>query len=183
MSFEQLPDNLPVPQDDGACDHLIGMTLPDVSLRSTKGGEVVLADHVGCVVIYCYPMTGQPGVALPDGWDDIPGARGCTPQSCAFRDHYADLSALGASVFGLSVQDTPYQAEMAERLHLPFEVLSDADLRFAKALRLPRFNVAGTELIKRVTIIAHDNVITHVHYPVFPSHDDADWVIDQLKSR
>lgn len=183
MSLEQLPDNLPVPQDDGACDHLIGMHLPAVSLPSTKGGEVDLADLGGCVVIYCYPMTGQPGVALPEGWDEIPGARGCTPQSCAFRDHYEDLSALGASVFGLSVQDTPYQAEMAERLHLPFAVLSDAEHRFAHALRLPQFKAAGMDLIKRVTIIAHDSVITHIHYPVFPSHDDADWVIAQLKSR
>jgi len=131
-------------------------------------------------VIYCYPMTGKPGIPLPEGWDDIPGARGCTPQSCAFRDHHAELSALGADVFGLSTQNTDYQKEMAERLHLPFLVLSDADFVFCQAMRLPTFEVNGMRLLKRVTMIADKGTIMRVHYPVFPSNSDAAWVISQL---
>jgi peroxiredoxin len=127
-------------------------------------------------------MTGQPNVALPDGWDQIPGARGCTPQSCSYRDHYLELKALGAEVVGLSVQSTDYQKEMADRLHLPFPVVSDKDYQFQKALNMPTFVAAGMTLLKRVTLIANHGVIEAVHYPIFPSDSDAAWVIDYLKT-
>jgi peroxiredoxin len=128
-------------------------------------------------------MTGQPNVPLPDGWDQIPGARGCTPQSCSFRDHYQELRSLGADVVGLSVQSTEYQQEMADRLHLPFPVLSDADYRFQQALRLPTFVAAGMTLLKRITLIANDGMIEAIHYPIFPSDSDPAWVIDYLKNK
>ena len=179
-SYDTMPDDLPRPIDDGACDHLIGMKLPDIELMATDGSLVNLSSQSRKTVIYCYPMTGKPGVPLPDGWDDIPGARGCTPQSCSFRDHHGELSALGADVYGLSTQNTDYQQEMAERLHLPFLVLSDASFAFCEALRLPTFDVDGMRLIKRVTMIADKGKIISIHYPVFPSDADADWVINQL---
>lgn len=179
-SYDTMPDDLPRPIDDGACDHLIGMKLPDIELMATDGSLVNLSSQSRKTVIYCYPMTGKPGVPLPDGWDDIPGARGCTPQSCSFRDHHGELSALGADVYGLSTQNTDYQQEMAERLHLPFLVLSDANFKFCEALRLPTFDVDGMRLIKRVTMIADKGEIISIHYPVFPSDADADWVINQL---
>ena len=125
-------------------------------------------------------MTGKPGIPLPEGWDEIPGARGCTPQSCSFRDHHSELSALGADVFGLSAQDTEYQREMVERLHLPFLVLSDANFKFCELMRLPTFEVSGMRLLKRVTMIAENNTVMKVHYPIFPSNSDAPWVIEQL---
>jgi len=179
-TYETMPEDLPRPIDDGACDHLVGMKLPDIDLLATDGSVVNLSAQKRKTVIYCYPMTGKPGVPLPEGWDDIPGARGCTPQSCAFRDHHAELSALGADVFGLSTQNTDYQKEMAERLHLPFLVLSDADFVFCQAMRLPTFEVNGMRLLKRVTMIADKGTIMRVHYPVFPSNSDAAWVISQL---
>ena len=184
-TYETMPEDLPRPIDDGACDHLVGMKLPDIDLLATDGSVVNLSAQKRKTVIYCYPMTGKPGVPLPEGWDDIPGARGCTPQSCAFRDHHAELSALGADVFGLSTQNTDYQKEMAERLHLPFLVLSDADFVFCQAMRLPTFEVNGMRLLKRVTMIADKGIadigtIMRVHYPVFPSNSDAAWVISQL---
>ena len=180
ISYEQLPETLPQPEDDGACDHLIGTTLPDLDLPATDGSLVNLSRQSRKTVIYCYPMTGKPGEALPEGWDDIPGARGCTPQSCSFRDHHAELSALGADVFGVSTQDTDYQKEMAERLHLPFLVLSDSRFDFCDALNLPILQVESMRLIKRVTMIAEQGVVMKVHYPVFPSDSDPAWVIDQL---
>ena len=179
-SYDTMPDDLPRPIDDGTCDHLIGMKLPDIELMATDGSLVNLSSQSRKTVIYCYPMTGKPGVPLPDGWDDIPGARGCTPQSCSFRDHHGELSALCADVYGLSTQNTDYQQEMAERLHLPFLVLSDASFAFCEALRLPTFDVDGMRLIKRVTMIADKGEIISIHYPVFPSDADADWVINQL---
>ena len=172
-----LPPGLPIPVDDGACDHLPGMRLPSVPLRSTAGGVVDLAGLPGRTVVYCYPRTGRPDEDPPAGWNTIPGARGCTPQSCAYRDHHAELRALGARVFGLSAQDTAYQREAAERLHLPFPLLSDADLAFTRALRLPTFDVAGMTLIKRLTLIIADGVIVHVFYPVFPPDADAERVL------
>ena len=132
-------------------------------------------------MIYCYPRTGRPGEPLPDGWDAIPGARGCTPQSCAFRDHHRELADLGAEVYGLSTQTTDYQREMAERLHLPFEVLSDARFALTDALRLPTFEVDGMRLIKRLTLIVRDQRIEHVFYPVFPPNESAAQVIDWLE--
>lgn len=182
-NLNQLPSDLPIPQDDGAADHLVGMSLPAISLGSTANDQFNLGGIKGRIVIYCYPMTGQPNVSLPDGWDQIPGARGCTPQSCSFRDHYQELRSLGTDVVGLSVQSTEYQKEMADRLHLPFPVLSDEDYRFQQALRLPTFVAAGMTLLKRITLIANDGVIEAVHYPIFPSDSDPAWVIDYLKNR
>ena len=178
--YASTPDNLPVPLDDGATDHVVGMTLPSVMLDSTQGGTVDLSTLSGYVVVYCYPMTGQPGVPLPEGWDDIPGARGCTPQNMCYRDHYAEFQALGAQVFGLSVQSTAYQQEMAQRLQLPFAVLSDHHLAFAQGLRLPLFQAAGMQLIKRLTLIAKDGNVMAVKYPIFPSNSDASWVLGWL---
>lgn len=167
-NFNQLPADLPVPEDDGACAHLVGRAVPALALPATDGSTVNLAALTGRTVVYCYPRTGVPGQALPTDWDAIPGARGCTPEACGFRDHHAELRDLGAAVFGLSTQDTPYQQELAERLHLPFALLSDAELRFATALRLPSFAVDGMTLIKRLTLVLRDGVIEHVFYPVFP---------------
>jgi len=177
----EIPTGLPIPQDDGSTDHLKGLRLPNVSLKATDGTTINFGDIFSRLVIYCYPMTGQPNVALPDGWDQIPGARGCTPQSCSFRGHYQELQALGAEVIGLSVQTTEYQKEMVDRLHLPFPVVSDADYQFQKALNMPTFVAAGMTLLKRVTLIANHGVIEAVHYPIFPSDSDPGWVIDHLK--
>lgn len=181
-NLNQLPADLPIPQDDGLTHHLKGMSLPDVSLNATNGKEINFGEIKGKLVIYCYPMTGQPNIALPDGWDQIPGARGCTPQSCSFRDHYQELQALGAQVMGLSVQPSEYQKEMVSRLHLPFLVVSDVNYQFQKALNLPTFEAAGMTLLKRVTLIANNGVIEAVHYPIFPSDSDPGWVIDYLQS-
>ena len=180
-NYNQLPPDLPIPIDDGATNHLIGMTLPNISLKSTRGDSISVGNFKGKLVIYCYPMTGQPNVPLPEGWDQIPGARGCTPQSCSFRDHYQDIQALGAEVIGLSVQTTDYQKEMADRLHLPFPVVSDSNHEFSKAMNMPTFVAAGMTLLKRVTLIAEDGMIKAVHYPIFPSDSDPAWVIDYLK--
>lgn len=180
QSYQTLPADLPVPADDGACQHLVGILMPDITLVSTQGSLINLSHTKGWLVIYCYPMTGVPGVPLPDGWDSIPGARGCTPQACAFRDHYAELQLLGAQVFGLSTQTTAYQTEVAERLHLPFALLSDAQLAFAEALKLPAFEIEGMRLIKRITLIACDGKIQQYFYPVFPPDQNATQVIDWL---
>ena len=177
----EIPSNLPIPTDDGSTDHLKGLRLPNVSLAATNGTTINLGEIKGKLVIYCYPMTGQPNVALPEAWDQIPGARGCTPQSCSFRDHYQELQALGAEVLGLSVQTTEYQKEMVDRLHLPFPVVSDSDYRFQKALSMPTFVASGMTLLKRVTLIVSNGVIQAVHYPIFPSDSDPIWVIDYLK--
>lgn len=181
------PANLPVPQDDGACDHLRGMQLPAIGLQATSGVTVDLAQEgVPWVVVYCYPRTGRPGHELPggaDAWNAIPGARGCSPQSCAYRDHYSELQALGATVYGLSTQDSAYQKEAVERLELPFPLLSDAQLAFAHALRLPTFHFAGLDLIKRLTLIICDGRIEEVFYPVFPSDADAGHVVAWLTAR
>jgi peroxiredoxin len=177
-----LPSDLPRPIDDGACDHLVGLAMPPLRLPSTAGRLVDLeALTAPRTVIYCYPRTGRPGEPLPDGWDMIPGARGCTPQSCAFRDHHSELADLGADVYGLSTQTTGYQREMAQRLHLPFEVLSDASLALVEALRLPTFEVDGMRLVKRLTLIVRDQRIEHVFYPVFPPDESADQVASWLK--
>jgi peroxiredoxin len=181
-NLSQLPSDLPVPQDDGAADHLVGMALPAISLSATTSIQFPLSKVKGRLVIYCYPMTGQPNVALPDGWDQIPGARGCTPQSCSFRDHYQELRALGAEVVGLSVQSTEYQQEMADRLHLPFPVLSDDGYQLQHALQLPTFVAAGMTLLKRLTLIVNNGVIEAVHYPIFPSDSDPEWVVNYLKN-
>ncbi len=175
---------LPVPEDDGAAEHLPGSALPSLSLEATDGRSIDLSALAGTTVIYIYPMTGRPDVPLPEGWDMIPGARGCTPQSCAFRDHYAELEELGVSqLLGLSTQDSAYQAEAAERLHLPFPLLSDEALRFAEALKLPTFEVAGKTLLKRMTLIAKEGRIAMVFYPVFPPDRSAEDVIAWLQEQ
>jgi len=176
----QLPPDLPVPVDDGACAHLVGLRLPSVPLPSTAGRVVDLAGLPARTVVYCYPRTGRPDQGVPKGWDAIPGARGCTPQSCAYRDHYQALQALGARVFGLSTQTTEYQREAVERLHLPFELLSDERLVFTRRLRLTTFEFDSMTLIKRLTLIIRDGGIEKVFYPVFPSDQDAGRVIEWL---
>jgi peroxiredoxin len=181
-SLYTLPPDLPVPEDDGACDHLTGMSLPSVPLWSTAGRQVNLAGLSGRSVVYCYPRTGRPDQDPPNGWNDIPGARGCTPQSCAFRDHYQTLQQLGARVFGLSTQDTTYQGEAVERLHLPFELLSDSELSFTSALRLPTFEVEAMTLVKRLTLIIRDGCVEKVFYPVFPSDQNASEVAAWLSA-
>ena len=173
-NYLELPENLPIPQDDGAARHLPGMKLPDLALAATDGSEVNLRRLKGRTVVYLYPRTGVPGKPLIEGWDAIPGARGCTPQSCGFRDHFAELRAAGvAALYGLSTQDTAYQREVAERLHLPFALLSDAKLALTKALRLPTFDVDGMTLLKRLTLVVDEGAIRHVFYPVFPPDKSA----------
>jgi peroxiredoxin len=177
-----LPPDLPQPLDDGAADHLRNMPMPQVSLCSTAGRMVDLSDlSAPRAVIYCYPMTGVPGKPLPEGWDMIPGARGCTPQACSFRDRHLELSQLKADVFGFSTQTTEYQREMADRLHLPFEVLSDAEFKLCDALRLPTFEVDEMRLVKRLTLIVRGGRIEHVFYPVFPPNESAEHVLLWLK--
>lgn len=175
---------IPAPQDDGAARHLIGAALPPVNLLATNGAMVTLAELSGRTVVFGYPRTGEPGkIALVDDWDMIPGARGCTPQTCAFRDLFADLKAAGAQhVFGLSTQSNAYQSEMAGRLHLPFPVLSDEALELTHALNLPTMEVAGLVMIKRLALIIDDGRITHVFYPVFPPDRNAGDVLAWLKA-
>jgi peroxiredoxin len=178
-----LPKDLPVPVDDGACKHLPGMAVPAIKLRSTKDRLVDLsAETTPRVVVYCYPRTGQPGQPIRPEWDAIPGARGCTPETCAFRDHHRDLRKLGAEVYGFSTQTSDYQKEMVERLHVPFEVLSDADLAFVHALRLPTFEYDGMTLVKRLTLVVSKGRIEKVFYPVFPPDGHAAEVIAWLTS-
>jgi peroxiredoxin len=177
----QLPRDLSVPIDDSACGHLTGTRLSSITLQSTAGLAVDLAAVAGRKVVYCYPRTGRPDEEAPRGWNQIPGARGCTPQSCAFRDHFAEIKALGASVFGLSTQTTEYQREAVERLHLPFDLLSDSDLNFATVMRLPTFRVDSMILIKRLTLIIDEGRIKKVFYPVFPPDKSPDEVLSWLK--
>lgn len=183
MDPSVLPTDLPAPADDGAADHLVGAALPSVRLRATDGTWVDVAALTGRTVLYAYPRTGEPDQpALTEDWDLIPGARGCTPQACDFRDHHGDLAAAGARVLGLSTQDTGYQREAVERLHLPFAILSDADLELTRALSLPSFEVAGQVLVRRLTLVVDDGVVTHVWYPVFPPDTHAEDVLAWLRS-
>ena len=182
-SLSNLPTDLPIPVDDGACDHLPGLRLPSLAIPATDGSVVDLSILPGRSVVYIYPRTGRPDQPIPTGWDEIPGARGCTPQSCAYRDLAADLRGLGARVFGLSTQDTEYQREAVQRLHLPFPLLSDERLALANALSLPTFEVEGMTLIKRLTLIVNDGVIETVFYPVFPPDADAGNVVAWLRER
>jgi peroxiredoxin len=176
--------SLPVPIDDGAADHLPGSEVPCVSFRSTLGGQVDLAEAArGLLVIYVYPRTGRPDEPLPEGWDEIPGARGCTPQSCAFRDHIQDLAAYSASVAGLSTQSPGEQSEFAEREHIPYPLLSDSELRLADILGLPTFEFAGMRLYRRLTFIAYKSHIEEVFYPVFPPERNASDVLAWLAAR
>lgn len=179
-----IPAGLPAPVDDGACAHLVGREIPAIGLPSTAGRTVDLQRISSpWVVVYAYPRTGLPDVSTPPGWDTIPGARGCTPQSCAYRDYYRELAAEGVEVFGLSTQDSDYQREMATRLHLPFEVLSDAQLRLTRALNLPTFRFADWILLKRHTLIIRRGRIEQVFYPVFPPDADAERVLLWLRAQ
>jgi peroxiredoxin len=174
---------IPAPEDDGAAKHLVGMKLPTLTLQATNGEHIDLSSLQGRSVIYAYPMTGQPDVPLPDGWDMIPGARGCTPQSCAFRDLAAELKVAGANeIFGLSTQSTKYQAEVAERLHLPFPLLSDVDLLLATALNLPTLIVSDVVMLKRLTMVISEGQIEQIFYPIFPPDQNAADVVDWLTS-
>ena len=179
----ETPDwsSLPVPVDDGAARHLVGLRIPPVLLPATDGSSVDLSALVGTVVVYAYPRTGVPGIENPPGWDLIPGARGCTPQSCSFRDHFSELKSLGVSrLFGLSTQTPAYQTEVANRLHLPFPILSDKKLELTKALRLPTFETQGMTLLKRLTLVIVSGTVRHVFYPVFPPDRNASEVIAWL---
>ena len=185
-SSVEAPDwsTIPAPTDDGAARDLVGTRIASVRLPATDGTAVDLSSLPGWVVVYAYPRTGKPGVENPDGWDLIPGARGCTPQSCSFRDHFAALKALGINrLFGLSTQDTIYQQEAVERLHLPFPILSDEHLRLAGAMRLPTFETSGMTLLKRLTLVISDGTIEHVLYPVFPPDRDASEVVAWLTAK
>jgi len=174
---------IPAPEDDGGASHLPGTRIPSITLPATDGSTVDLETLEGRSVIYTYPMTGRPDVPLPDGWDRVPGARGCTPQSCTFRDHSTELKELGVEhIFGISTQDTEYQKEAAERLHLPFALLSDADLRLKNALNLPTMTVEQKTLLKRLTLIVDGGCITHAIYPVFPPDESAASVIEWLRT-
>jgi peroxiredoxin len=180
--YYELPTDLPVPEDDGAADHLVGLSIPPVSLQATNGETVDLSALAGRTVVYVYPKTGQPGTEMPDGWDAIPGARGCTPQSCAFRDHHADLAAAGADrVFGLSTQSTAYQSEAVARLHLPFAILSDDGFALGDAIGFPDFKAEGERLYKRMALVIDDGVITKCFYPVFPPDRNAADVLAWLQ--
>lgn len=183
MSFVEAPDwsAIPAPKDDGATRHLIGAKVASVPLRATDGSMVDLSALKGRTVVYAYPRTGKPGVENPPGWDMIPGARGCTPQSCSFRDHFAEMKALGVDrLFGLSTQDPAYQKEAADRLHLPFAILSDDHLLLARAMKFPTFETSGMTLLKRLTLVIDDGVVSHVFYPVFPPDQSASDVLKWL---
>jgi peroxiredoxin len=186
MDMLATPDwsSIPAPADDGAARHLERLALPPIQLNATDGGRVDLSALRGRTVVYVFPRTGRPDIASPEGWDMIPGARGCTPQSCAFRDHYDELRAKGVGhLFGLSAQDIEYQREAAARLHLPFPLVSDERLEFARALRLPTFEAGGMTLLKRLTLVVDDGTITQVFYPVFPPDRSAEVVLAWLETR
>jgi peroxiredoxin len=184
--FTILPEGLPAPEDDGAANHLAGAELPDLSLASTTGTDINLrraTADAGTLVLYIYPRTGKPGEPLPPGWDDIPGARGCTPESCAFRDAHRDIERLGARVHGLSAQSLEDQHEFAARVELPYALISDPELELAAALGLPTFEVAGMKLYRRITLIARAGRIAHVFYPVFPPDRNAADVLAWLEGK
>jgi peroxiredoxin len=177
-----LPPDLPVPEDDGGADHLVGMTVPPLTLASSEGPIALGEWAAQRLVLYVYPRAGRPGRPLAPGWDAIPGARGCTPQSCGFRDHHAELEALGARVLGLSAQSLDDQVEFAERNHMPFPVVSDERVELGAALRLPTFEVEGATLYKRITLVAAAGRIEHVFYPVFPPDRNAADVVAYLRA-
>lgn len=185
MNLEQVDwTAIPAPEDDGAADHLTGKPLPALTLPATDGTPVDLSTLTGLNVLYCYPMTGTPGTALPDGWDALPGARGCTPQSCSYRDHFAEMKALGVdAIYGISTQSPADQAQAATRLKLPFPLLSDESLALARALDLPTMEVEGRPMLRRITLIAEAGHITALRYPVFPPDADATEIVALLKAR
>jgi peroxiredoxin len=176
-----VPDDLPVPEDDGAADHLVGAVVPAIALRATTGETIRLDELEGRTVLFCYPRTGRPDEELPPGWNAIPGARGCTPEACGFRDAHQQFTELGVRVLALSTQEPDYQREMADRLHLPFPALSDERLELTRELGLPTFETSGWTLLKRLTLVIHDGRIAHVFYPVFPPDTHAAAVLGWLK--
>jgi peroxiredoxin len=181
QNYDTLPKSLVKSLDDEVASHLAGKLLPSILLPSTNRQTVDLSARSGRTVVYCYPLTARPDQnVIPKGWDEIPGARGCTPQSCAFRDYYTELKSLNADVYGLSVQTTDYQLEVKERLHLPFDLLSDAELAFATTLNLPTFEVNEQTFIKRITLILKNGLIEKVFYPVFLPNQNANEVIEWL---
>ncbi|KAK5170940.1 uncharacterized protein LTR77_004084 [Saxophila tyrrhenica] len=183
-SWTHLPSDLPKPVDDGACNHLKGTTVPSTQLPSTAGNNVDLTTLAGLTIIFAYPRTGAPGQVVPDEWNEIPGARGCTPQACSYRDASKEFLELGVShIFGVSTQDTPYQQEIKERVHLPYQLLSDQKLELVKALKLPTFEFEGDTLIKRLTMAVEDGKIVWVNYPDFPPNESASKVVEWLKTR
>jgi peroxiredoxin len=179
--YTSLPPDLPAPEDDGAADHLLGSALPSLALPSTRGGTVDLAELAQArLVAYFYPRTGVPGQPSPAGWDDIPGARGCTPQSCSYRDGLTEFERLGTSVVGISAQDPGEQREFAEREHIPFALLNDSDLTLGERLGLPTFAAGGMTLYRRLTLIAEAATVVKLFYPVFPPDRDATEVLAWL---
>ena len=183
MSIYQLPADLPVPVDEGACDHLLGLPVPSLTLESSRGPVSLRQLGLDLAVLYVYPRTGIPGRPVPDGWDATPGARGCTPQSCGFRDHATELADLGAQVAGMSAQALEEQVEFAEREHMPYPVIADPELRLAAALGLPTFVFDGVELYKRVTLVLEAAHVAKVFYPVFPPDRNAAEVVEWLRER
>lgn len=181
--LSKLPDNLPIPVDDGACDHLLGAHIPSILLVSTSGDCINLGKLPGAFVAYFYPMIGRPDSPPLVGWNEIPGARGCTPQSCSFRDHHGELMNLGAKVFGISAQPLEDQKEAKARLELPFELLNDSDFALAEAMHLPTFEYGTARLIKRISVITINGIIEKVFYPVFPPNRDADNVLNWFRNR
>jgi len=183
VSIYQLPADLPVPVDDGACDHLLGRSLPNLTLDSSQGPVSFRDFALDLAVLYVYPGTGRPERPTPPGWDAIPGARGCTPQSCAFRDHAEQLAALGGRIAGLSAQALDEQKEFAEREHIPFPVIADPERKLGAALALPTFVFEGAELYRRVTLVLEAAQVAKVFYPVFPPDRNAADVVEWLRER
>jgi peroxiredoxin len=180
--LNNLPDNLPIPVDDGACHHLLNQKLPTITLSATYNQLINLSEVAGWTVIFCYPMTGRLDKPLPKNWDAIPGARGCTPQVCSFRDNFTFFTKKNISVFGLSTQDSSYHLEVFTRLDLPYQLLSDSEYKFTDSLKLPTFECDTLRLNKRVTLICNAGIIKHVFYPVFPPDKNVDEVISWLNS-
>jgi peroxiredoxin len=176
-----LPPNLPVPDDDGAADHLPGTRLPPVRLPASNGAEVLVGEPSGRTLIFCYPHIGEPGAALPADWDLIPGARGCTTEACGFRDWYAESAELDVQIFGVSTDDSAYQQKCVERLALPFPLVSDSGLELASAWRLPLFEAEGRVYLKRLTMLMRDGVVERVWYPVFPPDRHAAEVFEAIR--
>jgi len=175
-------NKLAIPIDDGKCDHLFNMTLPQLSLLSTSNNTIDLSKLEGLTVFYFYPRMGRPDIETPAGWGDIPGASGCTPQTCSFKDQHEDFSRLEVDVYGVSTQASSYQKEAVDRLSLPFDILSDEDLNLTEMLNLPTFEVEGVILTKRVTLICQDSKIIKVFYPVYPPKENAQEVIVYIKN-
>jgi peroxiredoxin len=181
--IHSIPEDLPVPEDDGAADHLLNAVVPAIALKATTGEPVGLDQPGQPTILFCYPRTGRPDEELPPGWNAIPGARGCTPEACGFRDAHEQFADLGVRVLALSTQEPNYQREMAERLQLPFPVLSDERLELTRELGLPTFETSGWTLLKRLTLVIDDGRIEHVFYPVFPPDAHASELLDWLSRR